>query len=562
VSTFEKLTFTITEQERLQLLEKLAIAPNYDDDQLVSSSETEAYDLSEEKATLLPYERFKLFFLNIFSGGKAYNNLLQDHLLTKKCKEITQSFPLFVNFEAKYYLPAFYDSLIDLAVKLSLLKKPLNNAFNRRRGEFYAFLAGEENPQIHQELMAMNPAALAARHNYDNVTLREVIKAGCNQLTSKMISEHKASIRPHIRSLALLEQLANYNFDKVINSFIGSKTASYAAINSYLKEINAILYSLQYPPAIKLLERLFLFNYKCEDINDNDIIASLKEDLPQALEAIAAIKNFNRFPLTKVIRVLEDDYFYQPNLLTGGEDWAALYQKFWLTRTAKAFNFFALNQKCNEQAARIAHILNESQPPLLPYYNNQSWPKDLPASYQYSLALINGFFTKIYQNYELKIVKPLFEQGNFYKKNGKAALAEASEMLLRVQEKLADFTANLSKDGELAIIFLPSSTALNGAEIKEKQKAAADMANRLALAITQYFLDTLNLLTLIFNGLIKGDLSGSQFDTISNMHELDAAISKFREKVVATYEQCSLLSATLFETKDTEERLAALEDNA
>ncbi|MCL2520753.1 MAG: DUF5312 domain-containing protein [Spirochaetaceae bacterium] len=538
------------------MLDKLRAGINYDESALISKENNETGDLISEKAALSLWERLKIFLLSFFNRDK-YDDVLKGHLLNKNSKEIKSSFSGFINFENKRYLAPFYNNFEELANSIAIFKKPLDNALSENRQEFYAFLGGDESPNLQQQLIdATNPYSIAASQpDYDSYTLRTTIKSNCSELIREIIAESRSAISGRTRSLAHLERLTAFNFDKALALFSKDKSVSYQIMDKPLKKLNAILYSFQNPPSARLLELLFLFSYKCNGVADDLIVAKLEGDLKKAIYALEVIKKFNKFPLTKAIKVLEQDYFYKPDLLSGGEDWANLYQKFWTNRADKAVKFFIFERKYNEQVTLITILLNEEKFPLLPYYSQQGWPEPLHAIQQCSLALVNSFFTKIYDYYQTAAIKPLLENANFFKKDNKAALLEVIDMLAKVHIDLNNFAASIM-EGDLALIL---NRGINDKEGEAKQQDAAVTANRLAATIVQNAIDAMRILTLIFEGIVKSNIVGGKFGGISNLGELDLQKVNFSTELNDIYNQCAALTAALSDMKDLEERMANLE---
>jgi hypothetical protein len=555
-TVFDELTMTLSDEERQRMLSQLRSSIMYSEVTLNNHEEDiSTPELSEERIGLTFWERIKIFLLS-FIGQENYDDVLKKHLLGKTQRFIEIHYPGWINFNEKRYQTVFCNEIKNLAEAVAIFKRPLNDALSEHRQEFYALLGGEASPSLQRLIIdATDPVKVLKKHpEYNKTMLRTAIETDCNDLLRKILAESRTVVRSYTSMLAHLERLATFNFDKCIALFSKDGSCPASILNKPLKKLNDILFSFDRSPPFKLLETLFLFSYKCQDLTDEKAEEQLKADLKTAAVSLEYIKKFNSFPITKTLRILDENYFYKPNLLSGGEDWANLYQKFWQGRADKAFKFFVFEQKKEQLEQKTMTLFHGDDLPILSNYSDSAWPDDYKAVYKNSIGIISAFLTQYYAGFENNLFLPIKENGNFFRKDNAVSFAQTLELMHNVEDELTKFNKSLSAGGDLyEKIFSSSST---GSQIKENSIA---IANRLADTLVKNTIDVLRLLSLLLEGLVKGTSFDGKYDSISNMPEFNHRSTGFSADLQKSYRTIYDVWSLLSDVKDIEERLVKAE---
>ncbi len=556
---FDQAVASLTNEERIEMLKKITGEANYTEEVALNVPEERVVDASqieEAKNSLSWWERLRLFISTFFFREDPERSL--EMLLLRKTKaEIMLKASGYVDFNNRKFLVKFGKQLEQLHIALEVFRRPLSDALGEHRQEFYALLGAEECPSLQAELARnADPNAILELHpNTDNAGLRAVIERGCDDILREIGNGSRQTIRLLTRTLVHLERLVNFNFEKCLAYYSKDGTCSFDLLAKPLQKLDDILYSFTMRPPARLLQLLFVFSYHAQHLNPTEIEARLKDDLIRAAEAMNLISAFNQFPLTKTLKVILEDYYYNPNSLTGGEDWFNLYKKFWRTRIELAYRSFVSTRKLQELEAKVCEVLNLSEPPLISVYSNDYWPEDYNPVYQRTFAIVYTFYQKIYRTLSEKILRPILEMGNFQRRENRTELIEANSTLFNTSDEIEKFVASLDRDGEVGEQF-----AMHESEPKQLETITS-ITSRNATTLIQNTADTLRIISLILQG-VAGETTDHKYAPLVNMKDLDVKYENLRMDLAHYSYLITQLWTLIIDVRDIEDRLSHIENVA
>lgn len=560
LTVFDRLTASLTSSEKKKLLDRISQSVAYSTSPLIQKTQNSAeQELSEKQQSLSFWGRFQIFLIAFFRH-KNKEEVFEGLLLRRLQKSVQRKKKDWVDFQARLFLKDFQTGLIELSKFADIFKGPLDDALGARRQEFYAVLGGQENPQLQQALLdATDPEKVLAEHpGYDNASLRNLIESRCNDLLREAETSNRAALRRSSSSLAHLERLCAFNFERCIAFYSKKGVCKADSLIKPLQKLNSILYSFSSPPSAKLLEQLFLFSFHSARMTEDEMSSALKSAMERASAALNCLRSFNEYPLTDALKILLHSYAYEPSLLAGGEDWFYLYQKFWKSRADKAYKYYAVSKKREELDNKICVLGGLPNPPRFsPYQESEAAPKGFKPLYEGSLGLAASFLEKDLSVYGKGCFSLIDEKGVFFKKGNKKEFKSLLDSLYNQKNELARFAGLLAEQGDLGMMF-----AIRGPEEYKSRQTAGAIADRMAGDIVQNTADALRSLAFICEALVKGRSINGKYDTLSNMVEMKRRHNKFEEELAAAFASVQRTWTVLADMKEIEERLARIEQEA
>lgn len=556
---FDQAVTSLTSEERLDMLKKITGETNYHEELALNIPEEKIIDasqLSDVRNKLSWWERLRLF-LTTFFFREDPDRSLEMMLLRKTKLEVMYKAPGYVDFVSRKFLSRFGKQLEQLYIALEVFRRPLSDALGEHRREFYALLGAEECPGLQIELARnADPNAILELHpNTDNAGLRAVIERSCDDILREIGNGSRQTIRLLTRTLVHLERLVSFNFEKCLALYSKDGTCSFDLLAKTLQKLDDILYSFTMRPPTRLLQLLFIFSYHAQHLLPAEMGIRLREDLERAANAMNLVSEFNQFPLTKTLKVILEDYFYNPNTLTGGEDWFNLYKKFWRTRIELAYRSFISTRKLQELEDRVCEVLNLPEPPRVAVYSEDYWPEGFPPVYQRTFAIVYVFYTQLYKPISEKVLRPILENGSFYRRENRIELIEANLSLVNTCDGIERFVSSLDRDGEIGEQF-----AMHESDPKQLETLTS-ITSRNATTFIQNTADTLRIISLIFQG-VSGETSDHKYGSLTNMKDLDIKYESFRIDLTNYSYLITQLWTLITDIRDVEDRLSHIESVA
>lgn len=535
-NTFEKLVAELSLGERRELLKRLEAQAPLSPAPLFRVDSVPAGVEIERRYRECPwYRKVYLRVLGIFQG-KSPLRVLEDATIARIGQAIEARAPGLFDHRHSLLLAPFRDELTALKESARFFYDALEGSVGRDKGAFFAFLGSLEFDYLHRRLTTeADPYAIAAVDS--GATEQEVKQAAAKALESVLeaIDEgQRAVMYRNVRSLFCLKELSSFLFDRALSSFSGPSDSQSSSCPAYLLQdqlaaLNDILFSLDLPPTMALLESVFVFDLQDRAGTEGfDLVAETRALLSRAEEALSAIRQFNqRVPLTAVIRCAGRDLAYLPRAITGGEDWFAVYRDHWRKRIDERFSSFVRERRREQLSVSLAEYLKGKS--LRPLENAASASRDdgIPIRSAFSLAFLASFHRLIFSDEVNKALKPVLIDGEFYKRENRAEFTEAYNELLKLGETIEAFDRKLGKEGEYGIRYAMARAEVAALPVKRRKTQQVEQeADAEGSAILARASRALRSLMNVLGGVLLGD-SGGRYDALSNMASLSGRSGAF-----------------------------------
>ncbi len=555
VSVFDKLVAELSKDERSEFLEKIKFSFTNSEEPLAYREETEEVDLSEEYRQFGFFRKIVIFFIQLFTG-KDFIEITEELLIRDLGVYIEKTYPGLFHARSGQLLETMYTEIEGLKGSVSLFKNPIDMAFYINKKDFFAFLGSLEMELIHEKLL-METDPYKREHEFADKEDQEV-RAELDESMDRILTEISDSDRErmylHSQSLSYISELCSFPYDNLLNGFVTDQetrqtVCSVHEIEHELRSLMDLLFSFTFPPSGRLLHALFLFQYQ-DNLNKKEfeLETVVEKQLKRAESALSAIRQFNRdVPLVEIIKFADNNINYQPNRISGGEDWFTLYKKFWKQRMESLFKKFSMERKRINIKESALELVGLEELPRLEYYNSETTGNFMRLKYENSLSFLMAFVQEQLSKRLNSILKLILIDGEFYKEQNRQEFTDAYNGLMRVPEKINKIEYALTPSGETGRALQAAKHEILPPPLKRKkmENLLQDVEEQ-ANDIINHASEHLDLLKNVLNGIRYGE-GGGRFDTLSNLGYLGgrnnkATMDKVTHAIVQLKEGLDLLS--------------------
>ena len=559
-STFERLAEELSTEERRSLLRKIEASISISQEPLTEVKKTaEHYPADTQVAyqSLNGLIKF-LFQLKAFFTGKTPVEVYEESLLAKLKKNLLQHSPGICDFKRSLFLEPFKIELDNLKASASFFKPLLQAIVEKKRPEFIAFLVRCHCEELIKRLeLETDPRQIVSAQIVKNeIDLRTEMENRFTKIIGELDETTRRAIYLDYQALDYLKRLSEFDFENILNQFTpelkrGQLVCHFATIGKRLIKLASILKSLHFPPSVLALKALFLFNLKKTPEALPDFEKYLRELYLKAEESNNQIRNFNKkIALEEIAKIITADYNLTIHPLKGGEDWFALFKKYWQGRLGERYRNYTRELRTTslvEKALALCGIKNFKE---LPFYHSRIWGDLYTPLHWRSLAFCFISFQNIFIPRFSKSLKILYQNGQFYKPENRVEFSNAFNYLISLSDKINYFGKMLSTDGGI------------GKEIEEIKKENISLDLRFkkieplfkkvdseARVIVEKTISALKSVNKILGGILYGQ-AGGKYDSLANLSYLGGkdnnALRKEWEKLIAlSYEMFQLLTELL-----------------
>jgi hypothetical protein len=346
--------------------------------------------------------------------------------------------------------------------------------------------------------------------------------------------EQRIKMYADARSLACLKQLSSFLYDRLILAFInddkfGGMVCNVTLVRDALINLNNILFSLKECPSMSLLESLFIFILQDQEAHGQiDVQAETQKLLTQAEISIAAIRDFNRkIPLTLITRIAARDAALTPQAITGGEDWFLLYRDYWKRHIDAAFFAYFGNRRRRELQKSFTDFFGDAELKSLANAESGANPDGLPVLHADSLAFLLTFHAVVFMAVLNPSLRTVLLDGEFYKKDNKVEYTEYYNELIKLDDMIEQFDANLSPKGDWGKPYIQTRGEMSSLTVKRRKiQIIQDEIDEQADALVEHAGIALNGLISVLGGIVAGKPDG-KYDTLSNLVQLNGKSGEF-----------------------------------
>lgn len=527
LGTFDRLVAELSLGERRELFRKLEAL------NVVSTAPLFRQDeLPEEVFVERKYREASWFFrtylqiLSIFSG-KPPLKLFEDRLIARLGSAVAVQHPGLFDARRNLLLGGMHAELQSLKESARFFYDALDGSVVRDKGAFFAFLASLEMDFIHRRLATeTDPFVFAAGNSQAlEADIRNALNRNLESILESIDEQQRKVMYRNVRSLLCLKELAAFLFDRTLTPFSGvgdARTCPAYLLVDQLMVLNDILYSMDFPPSMSLLESLFIFDLQDRVGTDGfDLEAETKKLVVRAEEALTRIRQFNqRVPLTAILRCASRNLSYLPSVITGGEDWFATYRDFWRKRLEERFGAFVKEHRREQLAESLAVFFGGKPIPRLRNAFSSENTGGFPVKSSFLLSFLVGFYRYVFSDEVNRILKVLLLDGEFYKKDNRVEFTDAYNELLKLNDTIEAFDRKIAPTGDLGSRYDFAGKEMIALPIKRRKFFALQQeANEESAGIVERAGKALRSLQGVLGGVLHGE-SGGRYDTLSNLGAL------------------------------------------
>ncbi len=522
-SVFDKLISGLTNEERQNLMDKLKTVTVISQEPLTVKEPDKIQDFEESLSKLTIFERIFIFLKSLFTATEK-ERVIRDHLIDKLGKTTEKQIPEMINYREKIFTEEFYNEVEHLKLSVSVLKDSVSTALELNKMNFLAFLGGWFLPEIEERFLKETDPWVIEK-NMESPAAFEIkreIEFRMENILGSISEEDRRILYRHSRSLHILNTLLKFDFDLIISKFSIQpgkkwKTCRFTDLRKPLGTLSNILFSFKYPPEEEIFKVLFYYfisGRNTDTVNNENLVKYLE----LAEDAMNCIRDFNKkIPLTNVVKILYRNININPVDISGGEDWYALYKKFWYKQFDLNMLQFSLKKKTEKLLNQICNFLREESFSPLDYYRNGIWGDDIKVRYELSAGTVYIFLRTVFMQEMLPALKLILVDGKFYKEQNRIDFNKSYSAITKTLENLKVVDTKLSPGGDydIQIQLIKKERLPDSLKIERIKKFLVDIDSEIE-SIIRELVDSLYLMSNIITGITHGEIGGP-FDTLSNL---------------------------------------------
>jgi hypothetical protein len=524
-----RLVSELTLEERKNLLEKLKSQSNLSGEPLYEARKEDAVPKIEDQYVKLPWYYRVIYAILSFFKSKSPVRIFEDSQVARLGREIEGYSPGLYDYQRSYLLSEFYQALLELKEGARFFFTALDAGVGRDKGAFYAFLGSLELEEIHRQLQTGTDPALIAEKSPEasGAELRQTALRVMEDAFAAVTEDQRNAMYHNARSLHCLRELSSFLFDRILMAFgfepaASGQACSVNVVREMLQSLNNILFSLQTPPPLPLLESLFIFLLQ-EKTGDPefDINREMRSLLSKAENALVTIRAFNtRVPLTLILRCASRDMSLSPKPVSGGEDWFLVYREYWKRHIEIQFAEFIRLRRHRELVNSFRYFLKGANLKILDNVVSEANPDGLPIPEAMSLSFLLTFYSAVFMNDINKILRPILIDGEFFKRENRTEFTEAYNELIKLEDEIRKFELEISPAGDFGKRYSLAKQDMSSLPIKRRKiQLALQDASGTAKKITDSARTAVRSMINILTGILGKDIEG-KYDVLRNMSQL------------------------------------------
>jgi hypothetical protein len=520
--TFDRLIITLKESERKDLLDRLSKNSDISMDPLYEKT-TENLTKVEETFPKLSILSRLWYYLIGFIFGKPPLKMYEKSIIAKIGREINLSSPGYYNYVDGLLLPDMHTALTDLKKAVRFFYNALDSSVNKDKGAFYAFMASFEVPEIHELFSKIsNPGNFSASHPAMGPELlkQTAMDVYAETLTS-MTESQREKIYRNVRSLVCLKELSSFLYDRLIASF-QLETAYHghvcpaALIKGQLIALNNILFSLKQVPSLTLLSTLFFFSLREELENkDEKINYELQKLMAQTEKSLVTIRSFNRnVPLTKILRCVCKNTSYEPQELSGGEDWFVVFRNYWKEKIEECYDNYLMEIKCGEINKSFEIFFGDAEMIKVDDDNSE---ERMPVEFPLLFSFLLTFYKKIFLTNMNQVLRPILIDGEFIKKENRLDFTESYNELIKMEDAINSLLEKTKPGGDYGTRYTQLITDVVSPVIRHrKMQVLVDDVKTESVGIALKAKAALELMNAVIRGIMF-PVEGGKYASLTNI---------------------------------------------
>ena len=497
---FDELSAKLSTHERKDLLEKLQSPDVGHDAPLFAGDAAEDTEANPQEV----YSRMGLIH-RLFLAIKAIfiqrdvAALVEEEMIEKVGRTIKQKCPGVFDNRSGLLGEEFKHKFEALGRGLSEINAPVKSCFGTERRAFIAFLGSAIMPILHERLMhASDPEGEGADTLDNEFELRKRVQIATREVLSEIDQGARSQVYAMYRALFFLSELVSFPLlrSAAADGFVAAQPVG-SRLRGDLSDLCDTYASMRVPPSDPALSAMVVFHNR--NITDEvEREATIETETAKARSAISELQTFYRaVPLHDILKILNRNPQYTPEIRGGGEDWFSHFRQYWEDRAEHNLSVWIFARRMESFHRDMLDLLSPDVPSVLEHYDPE---------YRYfrSATFLLSIAEKLFARRHSRTIKTFLVNGDFYKRQNREQLTDVYDT----------FEALPSVMREAERLLLNERNPVNSRDLPNKQTTRTDRAMEETIHKSVTYLDTL---TNILNGILHGE-SGGAFDTVSNLN--------------------------------------------
>jgi hypothetical protein len=242
--------------------------------------------------------------------------------------------------------------------------------------------------------------------------------------------------------------------------------------------------------------------------------------LSKAADSLATIRVFNRqIPLTRILRCAAKDLALEPTNISGGEDWYILFRDYWQDYVDQSFTGYIRERRHRELLAAFRYFFKDEG--LRPLENAQSDanPEGIPIRGSFGLSFLLTFYRLVFLGDVNMLLRIILLDGDFYNRETRTTFTEFYNSLIKMEDEIEAFDANLSPSGKYGKRYAEGSADASLQANRRRMQLAMEDAIEEAQALLVKSRAAMEGVLGILEAIIKKNHEGD-YDMLANMAKL------------------------------------------
>jgi hypothetical protein len=274
-----------------------------------------------------------------------------------------------------------------------------------------------------------------------------------------------------------------------------------------------------------------------------DIQNEMKQLLVQAETSLQIIRDFNlEVPLNQVLRCISKHPSLMPQNIGGGEDWFAVYKEHWKELVLGNFLSFSRTKLEKDLQNSFRYFFKGTNLRVLENIGSNSSASGIKVKTDFTLSFLLTFYTIVFMGEINKFLRPILITGEFIKKENRTAFTESYNNLIKLEDLIKRFDADLSLDGDFGKRYDHARNDMTSLPVKRRKlMLVQEDATHAAEKIINQTRDALGELIKVLGGILKKS-ADDKYDTLSNLSVLAGKGTAFQDGIA---ESINLFTRTL-----------------
>ena len=476
--TIDRLVSRMNIDERVTLLAKIR------ENSTISEGPLYVPKKEDEKSqdSKLQYQKQPWFIRLIcrligYFSGRGAAGVFENWLMLRAAREMEAQTPGIFDYGEGRLLNGFFLRLVELKDAARFFYNVLDTSINSDRGAFYSTLGSLEMRDVHVRLQAAcDPKAVdELSKDADWQNLRKALFHSIDEILYSIPESVRDTMYYHARSIGHLRELSCFLFDRLILVFEARADGRECRVTSTVREkltsLDGILYSLREPPALSLLESLFVYDLETRVGEAGfDVEGEMAALLERAEKALSTIRRFGgKVPLTRIIRLSTRNMGYLPAKTSGGEDWFHVYRVYWRQQAESMLEEHFADKNRREVASSFADFFGLEPKPLANAAHATN-PDGFQFEEAFALSLLAAYHFGRFEIAE-GVINTILAEGKFVNPQDCAVLTEALGDITSAVGQIRELDEKLAPGGEHGMRIAIARQEVESPAVKRRKMA-------------------------------------------------------------------------------------------